>query len=305
VSGRPPEDENVWFKRIGLFLVVNLLIILTVGIVSALLGVGGYRVGGSLNYGQLMAYCAVWGFVGAFVSLGLSRIMAKMMMGVKVINPQSATGVERTLLERVHRLATAAGLPMPEVGIYESPEINAFATGPTKKRSLVAVSSGLLQRMSDAEVEGVLAHEVAHIANGDMVTLTLVQGVVNSFVLFFAKIVGFFAGQAVEERNRFMVEMIVTIAAQIIFGILGTVVVAWFSRAREYRADAGGARLAGRDKMIAALDALRRSTQSLETHTPEAVAAFKISSRPSGFAAMFSTHPPLEDRIRALQTQVF
>lgn len=295
----------LWFKRIGLFLVVNFLILITVGVVSALLGVGGYRVGGSLNYGQLLAYCAVWGFVGAFISLAMSRFMAKMMMGVKVIEPQSATGIERSLVDRVHRLALSAGLPMPEVGIYDSPEINAFATGPTKKRSLVAVSSGLLHRMNDAEVEGVLAHEVAHIANGDMVTLTLVQGVVNSFVLFFAKIVGFFAGQAVEERNRFMVEMLVTIAAQIVFGVLGTIVVAWFSRAREYRADAGAARLAGRDKMIAALEALRRSTQSLDTHTPEAIAAFKISGQPSGFLALFSTHPPLEERIRALQTQGF
>jgi heat shock protein HtpX len=293
----------MWFKRIGLFLMVNFLIILTVGIVSSLLGVGNYRQGSSLNLPALLGFCVIWGFVGSFISLALSRFMAKKMMGVKVIDPASAGGIEQSLLERVQRLSSAAGLPMPEVGIYDSPEINAFATGPTKKRSLVAVSSGLLRRMNDAEVEGVLAHEVAHIANGDMVTLTLVQGLVNSFVLFFAKIVGFIAGQAVEENKRFMVEIVVSIAAQILFGILGTMVVARFSRAREFRADTGGARLAGRDRMIAALSALQRNVESIDPHTPEAVAAFKISSRPSGFMALFSTHPPLEDRIRALQTQ--
>jgi heat shock protein HtpX len=291
-----------WFKRIGLFLLVNFLIITTVGIVTSVLGVGRGTYGNSINYGELLIYCTIWGFAGSFISLALSRWMAKRMMGVRVIDAVSAVGDERQLLEKVQRLAQHAQLPMPEVGIYESPEINAFATGPSKKRSLVAVSRGLLQRMSDSEVEGVLAHEIAHIANGDMVTLTLVQGVVNSFVLFFARIVGFFAGQAVEENKRAMVEMLVSIVAQIVFGILGSMVVAWFSRAREFRADAGGARLAGREKMIAALDRLRNSTGLIDAETPAAVSAFKISSQPSKFLALFSTHPPLEERIRVLRS---
>lgn len=292
-----------WFKRIGLFLLVNFLIISTVGVVTSVLGIGRGTYGNTINYGDLLVYCTIWGFAGSFISLALSRWMAKRLMGVRVIDPSAAVGEERQLIEKVQRLAQHAQLPMPEVGIYESPEINAFATGPSKKRSLVAVSRGLLQRMSDAEVEGVLAHEIAHVANGDMVTLTLVQGVVNSFVLFFARIVGFFAGQAVEEKNRAMVEMLVSIVAQIVFGILGSMVVAWFSRAREFRADAGGARLAGREKMIAALDRLRNSTGLIDPDTPDAVAAFKISSQPSKFLALFSTHPPLEERISALRSR--
>ena len=290
----------VWFKRIGLFLMVNFLIMLTVGIVTTMLGIGASRVGNTLNLGNLLAYCAVWGFAGSFISLALSRWMAKKMMGVRVIDPATAQGEDRVLVEKVQSLAQRAQLPMPEVGIYESPEVNAFATGPSKKRALVAVSRGLLSRMNDAEVEGVLAHEIAHVANGDMVTLTLIQGVVNTFVLFFARIVAFAVGQAVDEEKRYMVEMLVSILAQIVFGILGSMVVAWFSRAREFRADAGGARLAGREKMVAALDSLRRSTGFIDDHAPEAVAAFRISNRPSKFLALFSTHPPLDVRIKAL-----
>lgn len=292
----------VWLKRIGLFLVVNFLIIFTVGIAMRLLGVGSMYEGTGLNYTNLLVYCALWGFIGSFISLAMSRWMAKFMMKVRVIDPTQAHGEERMLLEKVQSLAARAQLPMPQVGIYESPEVNAFATGPSKSRSLVAVSRGLLTRMNESELEGVLAHEVAHIANGDMVTMTLVQGVVNTFVLFFSRIVGFMAGQAVDERNRMMVEMIVYIAAQIIFGILGSIVVAWFSRAREFRADAGAARLAGREKMIAALESLRRSTGLIDPEAPEAVAAFRISGQPSKFAALFSTHPALELRIEALRS---
>ena len=290
----------VWFKRIGLFLLVNMLIMLTVSIVMSVLGVGATRTGNALNYGNLLIYCAVWGFVGSFISLALSRWMAKRMMGVRVIDPTSALGEERLLIEKVHALAQRAQLPMPEVGIFESPEVNAFATGPSKKRALVAVSRGLLGRMNDAEIEGVLAHELAHIANGDMVTMTLIQGVVNTFVLFFARIVAFFAGQAVDEEKRFWVEMLVSIAAQIVFGILGSLVVAWFSRAREFRADAGGARLAGREKMVAALDSLRRNSGFIDDHGSEAIAAFRISNKPSRFLSLMSTHPPLDLRIKAL-----
>jgi heat shock protein HtpX len=293
-----------FMKRIGLFLLTNLLVMVTIGIVwsivSHFLGLAGLN----SQIPFLMAFCAVWGMGGAFIALLMSKWSAKMFHGVKIIDANTTNAEHRALLNKVHDFARRAQLPkMPEVGIYDSADINAFATGPSKKNSLVAVSTGLLQRMNEAEVDGVLAHEVAHIANGDMVTLTLVQGLVNSFVLFFAKIVGFIAGQAVEENKRFMVEIVVSIAAQILFGILGTMVVARFSRAREFRADTGGARLAGRDRMIAALSALQRNVESIDPHTPEAVAAFKISSRPSGFMALFSTHPPLEDRIRALQTQ--
>jgi heat shock protein HtpX len=204
-------------------------------------------------------------------------------------------------LSTVYDLSAKAGIKtMPQVGIYESPEVNAFATGPTRNRALVAVSSGLLYGMSKEEVEGVLAHEVAHVANGDMVTMTLVQGVVNAFVMFFARIVAFAVGQSVKEESRHMVELITTIVLQILFGILGQVVVSAFSRYREFRADAGGATLGGRQKMISALERLRGATNRVDD-SQQAVAAFKISGRPSKFLALFSTHPPLEERIARLR----
>ncbi len=292
-----------WVKRFGLFVLTNLLIMIPIAIISYFF-VGPTQSGGQLNYENLLIWAALWGFGGAFISLALSRWMAKKMMGVRVIDPVNSQGSDRELLERVHALAARANLPMPEVGIYESPEVNAFATGPSKKRSLVAVSRGLLQRMDSRSVEGVLAHEVAHIANGDMVTLTLVQGLVNTFVLFFARIAGFFAGQAVDEDKRVLVEFGVYIAAQIAFGILGSIVVAWFSRAREFRADSGGARLAGREKMVAALESLRSNMGMIDNDSSqEPVAAFKISNTPSRLSMLFSTHPPLDERIQALMKQ--
>lgn len=293
-------------KRIFLFMIVNVLVIVTISIVTSLLGIQPYLSGHGINYESLMIFCLMWGMGGAFISLMLSRVMARWMMGVKVIAPDTRDGQGGALLQKVHRLARSAGLQvMPQVGIYESPDINAFATGPTKNRSMVAVSSGLLTRMNDNETEGVLGHEIAHIANGDMVTMTLVQGIVNAFVMFFARIIAFFVSSAVDERYQFMARIAVTIALEIAFSFLGMMVVAWFSRWREFRADAGGARLAGREKMIAALQALERNFASLQAGKEEAapsIATMKISGKSGGLMALLSTHPPLAERIRQLQS---
>jgi heat shock protein HtpX len=300
-------------KRIFLFMLVNVLVVTTISILIELISsvsnidLSSLRVGDqTLDLPFLALSCLLWGFVGSFISLGLSRILAKWMQGVKLIderNPQSEQA--RWLLQTVYGLAAKAGIKkMPQVGIYESPEVNAFATGPTKNRSLVAVSSGLIQTMDRAQIEGVLAHEVAHITNGDMVTLTLIQGVINAFVMFFARIVAFAIAQNVREESRHMVRMLTTFVFEILFSFLGFMVVAMFSRWREFRADAGGARLAGKDKMIAALQGLNRmfGTEQSTDENSGAIAAFKISStNRSGLKALFSTHPPLEERIRRLQ----
>lgn len=291
------------FKRIGLFLLTNLAVILMVSIVLNLLGVGQYRTVGGLDIKALLIFCAVWGFIGSFVSLAMSKFMAKRFMGVQIVdgNPQYAG-----LVNRIHQLSKQANLPkMPEVGVYNSPEVNAFATGPSKKNSLVAVSTGLLQSMNDEEVEGVLAHEVSHIANGDMVTMTLLQGVINTFVMFFARIAAF----AVENFLRGddeegpglggLAYMLTVFVFEIIFGLIGSVIVALFSRHREYRADAGAAKLAGREKMIAALQRLQ--SQTYFDKRGQTLEAFKISGKRGGLAALLSTHPSLDDRIKALQ----
>lgn len=291
------------FKRFFWFFAVNILIIATISIATSLLGFNHYLSARGINYTSLAGLCLIWGFGGAFISLALSRIIAKFSMGVQVINPEQCSGRERELLNTVYQLAQKAGISkMPEVGIYESPELNAFATGPTRNRSLVAVSTGLLQSMSRQEVEGVLAHEVAHVANGDMVTMTLIQGVVNAFVMFVARIIGFAVSQSVKEENRRMVNMLVVLACDIILGILGSMAVAWFSRMREYRADEGGARLSSRASMVAALEKLQRGYSYMEADSaPQSVAAFRISNKRGGFLAAFSTHPPLEERIARLR----
>ncbi len=297
----------MWFKRIFLFVAVNILIITTISIVMSVLGVQPYLTEQGIDYGALMIFCLIWGMGGAFISLGLSRIMAKWMMGVKVVDPETRDPQLQELVQTVHRLAMSAGLPkMPEVGIYNSPELNAFATGPSKSRSLVAVSTGLLQRMDRESVEGVLGHEVAHIANGDMVTMTLIQGVVNAFVMFFARIIAFAISQSVREEARFMVHMIAVIVLQIAFSFLGMFVVAWFSRYREFRADHGGATLAGREKMVRALKSLAANFNVKDPHEDrqDAVATLKIFGKPGGIMAMLSTHPPLEERIRRLELGV-
>ena len=289
----------VWGKRIVLFLLTNILVMLTVTILAQVLGLG--RGLGGTGYGGLMLFCFVWGMAGSLISLALSRVMAKQMMGVQVIDPSTNDPTERTLVEIVHGLARGARLPaMPEVGIYDSPEVNAFATGPTRSRALVAVSSGLLGRMNRDEVEGVLGHEITHVANGDMVTMTLLQGVVNAFVLFFARVIAFAISQSVREESRGMINFLVVIVLQIVLSLLGALVVAGFSRWREFRADHGGATLAGTPKMIAALERLRRTTELVDTRQ-EALATLKIAGAPSRFMRLMASHPPLEERIARLQ----
>ena len=280
-----------WMKRIFLFMAVNLLVVLTLSIVLQMLGVGPYLSARGIDYGSLAAFCLVWGMGGSFVSLALSKTLAKWSMGVKVIDPRSGDAI----VETVHALARRAGLPaMPEVGIYDSPEPNAFATGPTRSRALVAVSTGLLKSMNKEELEGVLGHEIAHIANGDMVTMTLIQGVVNAFVMFLARIIAFALSRNSDRDGRGMERMTV-FALEIAFGVLGMIVVAWFSRWREFRADAGSAKLGGREKMIAALQALQRRFEPHDTQ--EAFAALKIAGGRVGLMALISTHPPLAERI--------
>ena len=297
-----------WMKRIFLFGAVNILVVVTLSIVLSVLGVQPYLTQYGLNYESLAIFCLVWGMGGAFISLAISRIMAKFAYGVQVIDPQTSDSNLRNLVQTVHTLARKAGLSkMPEVGIYDSPEVNAFATGPTKSRALVAVSSGLLNRMGRSEVEGVLAHEIAHVANGDMVTMTLVQGVINAFVMFFARIAAFAVSQALSKGDSddrrggsYFFQSIMVVVFEILFSFLGMIVVAAFSRWREYRADHGGATLAGREKMIGALESLRRSVELISDEQP-AVASMKISGRPAKFMMLFSTHPSLEDRIERLR----
>ncbi len=293
-----------WFRRILLFLLVNVLVMTTISVILSFFNVQPYLTAAGLNYGSLAAFCLIWGMTGALISLGLSRIMAKFSMGVKVIDPNTPDPTLQRFVQMVYRMARQAGLTvMPEVGIYDSPEVNAFATGPTKSRALVAVSTGLLQRMSHEEVEGVVAHEVAHIANGDMVTMTLLQGIVNAFVMFLARVIAFAISQrsSDDERRSVHVSPFLVMAIEMVLMLFGSMVVAWFSRWREFRADAGGARLAGRDNMVRALSRLKANIEGVDTHSSPAFMSMKISTRPSGFLALFSSHPPLEDRIARLQ----
>lgn len=297
-------------KRIFLFILTNILVITTIGIVlsviSAATGVGSYiGADGRLDILYLLVFSAVVGFVGSFMSLAMSRWMAKMMMGVRVLNPEkdSLTYDEQQLVDRVHRLSRAAGLSkMPEVGIYQSSEVNAFATGPSKRRSLVAVSTGLLHEMDDAAVEGVIAHEVAHVANGDMVTMTLLQGIVNTFVVFLSRIAAWIASRFVSREELVpIVHFIAVIVFQIIFSVLGSLVVFAYSRHREFHADRGGADLAGKDKMIHALRSLEAYTLRIKDDDQTAVATLKISGKRK--ASLFSTHPDLNERIRRLEAK--
>jgi heat shock protein HtpX len=288
-------------KRILLFVLTNLAIMVTLSIVLSVLGIGGYRTAAGLDYGALAVFCLVWGFGGAFISLLMSRWMAKRAMGVELVDGRTGQEEADWLYRTVERLARQAQLPMPEVGIYNSPEVNAFATGPSKSKSLVAVSSGLLRGMRREEVEGVLAHEMSHIQNGDMVTMTLIQGVVNAFVLFASRVIANIVRNAVDERIANMVGFIVTIVLDIALGILGATVVAWFSRAREFRADAGAAALAGRGNMIAALRRLQ-TTHQLVDPSNQALATMKIAGGSGRWMVLFSTHPPLEARIAALES---
>lgn len=297
------------FKRIFLFFAVSLLISVTVSLLMSLLGIGSYISANGLQYGTLFIYCLVWGMAGSFISLLMSKMIAKWTMGVQIV---TVNGPHRQLVETVHRLARKAGISeMPEVGIYQSRDVNAFATGRSKNASLIAVSTGLLESMSDDAVEGVLAHEVAHAANGDMITMTLVQGVVNAFVMFFSRIAAFAVSQALrssdddDRRGNPWVTMGLTFAFDILFGFLALPIVAWFSRYREYRADEGGAVLASREKMVAALESLQRMYPRMEQAQAEEgvnanFQAMQISSKVR-MLELISTHPPLEKRIAALK----
>lgn len=288
-------------KRVFLFLATNLAIVLVLSLTMKLLGVEPYLNESGLNLGALLIFAAVMGFGGSLISLAMSKWMAKKSVGAEVIT-DPRTPEELWLVQTVARQAQAAGIKMPEVAIYDAPDVNAFATGMSKNSSLVAVSTGLLRNMTRDEAEAVLGHEVSHAANGDMVTLALIQGVVNTFVMFFSRVIGHLVDRVVFKTERgqgpaFYVTMII---AEVILGILASIIVMWFSRQREFRADAGGASLASRQKMIAAL----RRLQSLHEPSalPEKMAAFGINGGKSGgLKALFTTHPPLEDRIAALE----
>jgi heat shock protein HtpX len=287
-------------KRAVLFFTVNILVLLTVSItVNVLLSLFGVQLGNAS--GILLLYSAI-GMGGAFISLALSRIIAKTTLGVRVIDPASFDPLERQLVDIVYSLARKAHLSkMPEVGIYESPEVNAFATGPSKSRALVAVSTGILQQMNQNQIEGVLGHELTHVANGDMVTMTLVQGVINTLVLVFARIIAIVISNSFEERSRQTIQILLYYSLQIALSLLGSIMVNYFSRRREFRADAGGARLAGRDKMIGALKALS-GFYGVVDDEHQALATLKISGHSRQMVSLlFSTHPPLEERIRRLE----
>ncbi len=297
-------------KRILLFLAVNFLVVIMISIVLNLFHVQPYLQGYGLNIKELLIFCVIWGMGGAFISLALSRKMAKWMMGVRVIDPKTHNADQRQLLTMVQQLCRHAGLrDMPEVGIFESSEPNAFATGPTKRRSLVAVSTGLLNRMSEKEVEGVLAHEITHITNGDMVTMTLVQGVVNAFVLFLARVLAFvFSGLGKRSSEgsstgSYFSYWILVFVFEVVFMILGSMVICAYSRFREFRADKGGAKLAGKEKMIAALESLKKMKEIQDPEMQKAAfQAFKISTpKKGGIMSLFASHPPLEERIARLQ----
>ena len=285
--------------RVFLFLLTNFAVVLVLGVVLRLLGVE--RVlderGVALNYEALLIFSAVFGMGGSLISLFLSKFMAKRLTGCQVIR-EPRSDLEMWLVTTVRRHAEAAGIGMPEVAVYDGAP-NAFATGARRDSALVAVSSGLLRGMKRNEVDAVLGHEVSHIANGDMITLTLIQGVVNTFVIFFARIVGHVVDRVVlrNERGHGIGYYLATMAADIVFGFLASIIVFWFSRRREFRADAGGSRLAGRENMIAALEALKSGSEPL----PEQMRAFGISSGRGGMLRLWMSHPPLEERIEALR----
>ena len=291
-------------KRIFLFLATNIAIVLVLSVTLRLLGVERIldQEGVDLNLNALLVFSAVIGFGGSLISLAISKWTAKRMTGARVIETPR-TPDEQWLVATVRRQAQQAGIAMPEVAIYDAPDVNAFATGPTRNNALVAVSTGLLNNMRREEVEAVLAHEVSHVANGDMVTLALIQGVVNTFVIFLSRVIGHVVDRVVfkTERGHGPAFWITSIFAQVVLGILASIIVMWFSRQREFRADAGGASLAGRQNMIAALDRLRMSAG--QPHLPDQMAAFGISGGiGQGLKRLFMSHPPLEERIAALRS---
>ncbi|BBI99073.1 protease HtpX [Ferrigenium kumadai] len=289
-------------KRIFLFILTNLAVVAVISVTLRLLGVDRWVTEtGGIDFSALLVMSAVIGFAGSLISLAMSKWSAKRMVGAQVIE-QPSDPTERWLVETVRRQAETAGIGMPEVAIYDAPDVNAFATGWNRNNALVAVSTGLLHSMSREEAEAVLAHEISHVANGDMVTLALIQGVVNTFVIFFAKLFGYFVDRVLLKNDgregpgigAFVAEIV----AQLVLGVLASIIVMWFSRQREFRADAGGASLAGREKMISALERLKVNHE--QATLPEQMAAFGISGG-HAFAKLFMTHPPLDERIEALR----
>jgi heat shock protein HtpX len=290
-------------KRIFLFIATNLAVVLVLSVVARVTGLDRWIAAYGGSYGGLLAMAALFGFGGALISLAMSKWMAKRAMGVRVIE-QPANSNEQWLVGTVRGLATQAGIGMPEIGVFDSPEPNAFATGPRRDAALVAVSTGLLQSMNRSEIEAVLGHEITHVANGDMVTLTLIQGVVNTFVIFLSRIVGGIVDRALSRdgEGRGGIGYFATVmVTQLVLGIVASMIVMWFSRRREFRADAGGARLAGRNNMIGALERLKAAH---EPALPGQLNAFGIGGgRGKGLQALFMSHPPLEERIAALRSQ--
>ncbi len=290
-------------KRIGLFLLTNIAILIVLSVVLRLLGVESVlnEQGTALDLQALLVFSAVIGFVGSFISLAISKWSAKRLTGAVVIEtPRNAT--ESWLLSTVRRQAQTAGIGCPEVAIYDAPDVNAFATGANRNKALVAVSTGLLSQLREKEIEAVLAHEISHVANGDMVTMALIQGVVNTFVVFLSRVVGFIVDRVVfrTERGYGPGFFIASIVAQIVLGVLASIIVMWFSRQREFRADAGGAKLAGRENMINALESLERIHRP--STLPESMQAFGISPTGRGsFMRLFMSHPPIEERIAVLR----
>jgi heat shock protein HtpX len=288
-------------KRIVLFILTNLAVMLVLGITASLLGVNKFLTSNGLNLGMLLGFSLVMGFGGAIISLLISKPMAKWSTGAVIIN-DSADPTHRWIVGTVRNFSTKAGIGMPDVALYEG-EPNAFATGAFKNSALVAVSTGLLQNMTKEEVEAVIGHEVAHVANGDMVTMTLIQGVMNTFVVFISRVVGYFVDKVILKNDRDGVGIgyyITTIVMDIVLGLVAAVIVAWFSRQREYRADAGAAQLMGRKQPM--INALARLGGLEPGALPQTVQNMGISSKPSGLMALFSSHPPIEDRIRVLQS---
>jgi heat shock protein HtpX len=300
-----------WAKRIVLFLAVNFLVVAAISFFLYIFNIQPYLNQNGLNIGSLAIFCLLWGMIGAFISLALSKVMAKWTMGLNMIDPNTRDPESLQVLQMVYDLSRKAGLPaMPEVGIYDSQELNAFATGPSKSHALVAVSSGLLNRMPSGEVQAVLGHEVTHIANGDMVTMTLLQGIINAFVMFLARIIAFGLSKVMSSRrddsDSFspLTFQILVFVFEMLFMVLGSIVIAVFSRYREFRADAGGARLTSPQQMIASLKTLQRTIEKQDPAAAKpAIQAFKISN-PGGLMRLFASHPPLEERIARLEQRM-
>ena len=297
-----------FIKRIAWYLLVNIVVIFTISVIIHLFGLDrGIYTSYGIDYTALLLFCAVWGFTGSLISLLMSKFTVKLMMRVKVIPENTTDPTAMWLVQTVHSLAKSAGVSkMPEVGIYDSREVNAFATGPSKNSALVAVSSALLYKLNQDQIKGVLGHEIAHVTNGDMVTMTLLQGVINTFVMFFARILASVvsaAGSRDGDRRNPALYMALVIVFQIVLGLLGMILTSYFSRIREFKADKGGARYAGTSNMISALEALKPTVDYVDS-SHQTVAAFKISGKRSKFASLFATHPDLDTRIERLKRYI-